>query len=144
MRTFFACSAVLSIVLGIHSMWTSLAGSAHNHYQTRYFLLFDSRWSDITPSWWELSESEVSAQSERFAKAYRESVMDAHKLGILSRSLQSQCSILAAILFIVSCIGWWTAQRCHRIRKGIVQQARCSEPGDGAPIANRRSLAPGH
>jgi hypothetical protein len=25
-----------------------------------------------------------------------------------------------------------------------VQQARCSEPGDGALVGNRRSLAPGH
>ncbi len=28
--------------------------------------------------------------------------------------------------------------------KGQVQQTRCSEPGDGAPVCNRGSVAPGH
>ena len=139
-KTFFTFSALLSVVLGFHSVWTSVAGRAHNHYATRYFLLYDSGWRDISPSWWELSEADVSSQPEKFGKAYRESVLDAHRLAGLSGRLQSQCLILAAMLFVVSCIGWWTARR----QQLSVQQARCSEPGDGAPVCNRRSVAPGH
>jgi hypothetical protein len=134
MKTFFVCLALLSIVLGVYSMWTSVVGNAHNHYQTRYFLLHDSRWRDISPSWWELSEAEVSAQSEKFAKAYRESVLDAHKLGSLSQSLQFQCVVLAAILFVASCIGWWTARRCQRIEKGIVQPDHWSQQPPRDPV----------
>ena len=110
-KAFFAFSALLSVVLGFYSVLTSVAGSAHNHYATRYFLLYDSGWRDISPSWWELSEADVSAQPEKFAKAYRESVLDAYKMAGLTDRLQSQCLVLAAILFVVSCIGWWTARR---------------------------------
>ena len=114
MKPLFICSALLSVVLGLFSVWTSVVGNAHNHYQSRYFLLYDSRCRDISPSWWELSEADVSAQSEKFAKAYRESVQDAHKLGSLSDSLRFQCVFLAAILFVVSCIGWCAARRQQR------------------------------
>lgn len=140
MKAFFTCSALLSVVLGFYSIWTLVAGSAHNHYATRYFLLYDSGWRDISPSWWELSDVDVSAQPEKFAKAYRESVQDAYKLAGLTGRLHSQCLILAAILFVVSCIGWWTARRLQL----CVQQTRCSEPGESAPVCNRGSLAPGH
>lgn len=108
-------------MLGLYSVWTSIAGSAHNHYQTRYLLLNDSRWQNIIPSWWELSEAEVSAQPEKFAKAYRESVVDAYKLGGLSDSLRSQCVVLSAVLFVVSSTGWWTARRCQRLQQRIAQ-----------------------
>jgi hypothetical protein len=143
-RTFFICSALLSVVLGLFSVWTSLAGKAHNHSQTRYLLLYDSRWRDISPSWWELSEGEVSAQSDNFAKAYRESVLDAQKLGSLSDRLQSQCLALAAVLFVVSCIGWRATGRHQRIETGIVQpdgSANRSQPV--GPAANQGSPAAG-
>jgi hypothetical protein len=41
-KVFFSCSALLSIVLGFYSVWTSVAGSAHNHYASRYSLLAES------------------------------------------------------------------------------------------------------
>jgi hypothetical protein len=113
-KILFICFAVLSIVLGLFSMGTWVAGITHNHYQSRYFFLSDSRWQDHSPSWWELSEAEVSKQPEKFAIAYRESVQDAYKLGSLSDSLRCQCVFLAAILFIVSCIGWFAARRYLR------------------------------
>ena len=143
MKAFFIFSALLSVVLGLYSVWTSVVGNAHNHYLTRYLLLNDDRWRDMSPSWWELSEAEVSAQPEKFAKAYREAVLDAHKLGSLSGRLQFQSLVTAAVLFVVSCFGWWTARRGIRIEKQVVQQTRCSEPGDGAPVDSRGSVAPG-
>jgi hypothetical protein len=120
MRTFFGFSLLLSFVLGIYSVGTSVLGIAHNHYETRYLLLYDNRWHDVSPSWWELSDAEVSAQPANFEKAYREAVLDSHSLGILCHSLQSQCAVLAAGLFVVSCVGWWAAQRIKRIQKGLV------------------------
>ena len=129
MRTFFAFSALLSLVLGLYSVWTSVVGHAHNHYQTRYLLLYNNQWHDISPSWWELSEAEVSVQPEKFAKAYREAVLDAHKLGSLSDSLQFQCVVLAAILFLVSCIGWRAAQRIKLLKRGVVQPSAGGNAG---------------
>jgi len=127
-KTLFICSARFSVVLGLFPVWTSVVGNAHNHYESRYLLLYDSRWRDISPSWWELSEAEVSAQSEKFAKAYRESVQDAHKLGSLSDSLRFQCVFLAAILFVVSCIGWRAARRYQRIEKAPTARNRDTLP----------------
>ena len=126
-KAFFTCSALLSVVLGFYSVWTSVAGSAHNHYASRYSLLHDSGWRDISPSWLELSEADVSAQSEKFAKAYRESVLDAHRLGSLTGRLQLQCLILAAILFVVSCTGWLAARRHQCAEKGTVQPSGSSQ-----------------
>jgi hypothetical protein len=129
MRTFFGFSLLLSFVLGLYSVGTSVTGTAHNHYETRYNLLYDIHWRDVSPSWWELSEADVSAQPEKYEKAYRQAVLDGHSLGIFSESLQSQCIVLAAGLFVVSCVGWWAAQRIKHIEKGIVQQTLCGEPG---------------
>ncbi|HTL57205.1 MAG TPA: hypothetical protein VL361_16095 [Candidatus Limnocylindrales bacterium] len=44
---------------------------------------------------------------------------------------------------------WWSCFRCSffsgsRLYETQVQQTRCSEPGDGVLVCNRRSVAPGH
>jgi hypothetical protein len=39
---------------------------------------------------------------------------------------------------------WLLSWRQHRHERTEAQQTRCSEPGDGAPVDNRRSVAPGH
>lgn len=123
MKRFFILSAIFSIALGIYSIWTSVVGNAHNHYQTRSLLLNDSGWRNAQAEWWELTETELSAQPERFARAYRESVTDANKLGRLAGQLQTQCVILAAALFVVSCVGWAMANTNRNAKKEIVQQS---------------------
>jgi hypothetical protein len=134
-KTFFIFSALLAFMLALYSVWTSVVGNAHNHYQTRYQLLYDNRWREISPSWWELSEAEVSAQPEKFARAYREAVLDAHKLGSLSDSLQFQCIVLAGVLFVVSCFGCWAVRGGKRFEKGVVQP----DAGADGPKAGRGS-----
>lgn len=119
MKTFFAIAALLSFLLGLYSMWTSVSGSAHNHYQTRYLLLTDNRWQGVSPAWWELTQADVSAQPEKFGRAYREAVLDAHKLGCLNGKLQRLCLITAAAMFVTSCVGWWAARRTKTPRKEL-------------------------
>jgi hypothetical protein len=121
MKTCFIISALLSFVLGLFSLGTYVIGTAHNHYETRYLLLYNNEFRDIPPSWWELSAADVSAQPEKFAKAYEESVRDAYNLARVSDRLQFQCMLLASLLFVVSCLGWWAARRNKRIEQGVVQ-----------------------
>jgi len=104
MKIFFKLSILFSIVLGINSLQTSLVGQAHNQYRSRNLLLNDPS-RDSLAMWWELTEAEVSAQPERFARAYRASVTDANKLGRLVDRLEAQCVFIAVVLFIVSFAG---------------------------------------
>lgn len=66
-------------------------------------------------------------------------------LQFLMQSLQWPEVRLAAEHFSFDGNAWYD----HEIQKLIrvyenVQQTRCSEPGDGAPVDNRGSMAPGH
>lgn len=122
MKTFFKLSAIFSVVMGIYSVWTAVVGNAHNHYQTRSLLLNDAGWRDAQSEWWELTDAEVSAQPEKFARAYRQSVADSDKLGRLAGQLQTQCAILAAALLAVSIVGWIGTHRNQNAQKKIAQQ----------------------